>query len=315
MLRLFAVLNARLALRKGRTLLSVLAIALGVALGFAVHLINRAAVNELSAGVRALAGEADLEVRGGRTGFPEALYAQLARLHGVAVASPVLEADAAVAGSHGPVNTIRLIGIDPLRAGLLQPLMFADDPGRRMALLSPDVVFLSAAAFEILTREGGATLQIVSGLETVDLKVAGTLPAHSLRGVAALTDVATAQWRLGRLGELNRIDLRLAPGVDREAMRRQITELLPPGVHVSALDAVEESSANLSRAYRVNMNVLALVALFTGGFLVFSAQALEVTRRRQEHALLRVLGLERAGVLRLVLAGDRKSTRLNSSHQ
>src|SRR5262249_2412594 len=42
--------------------------------------------------------------------------------------------------------------------------------------------------------------------------------------------------------------------------------------------------------------------LFTGGFLVFSAQALEVARRRREHALLRVLGLERAGVARLVLA-------------
>jgi len=127
------------------------------------------------------------------------------------------------------------------------------------------------------------------------------MPASSLRGVAALTDIATAQWRLGRLGELNRIDLRLEPGADRDAMRAKIAALLPPGVHVTTLDAVEESGANLSRAYRVNLNVLALVALFTGGFLVFSAQALEVARRRKEHALLRVLGLARRGIARLVL--------------
>src|SRR5688572_16991826 len=44
-----------------------------------------------------------------------------------------------------------------------------------------------------------------------------------------------------------------------------------------------------------------MVALFTGGFLVFSAQALEVARRRGEHALLRVLGLRRGGLARLVL--------------
>src|SRR5947207_12445751 len=44
-----------------------------------------------------------------------------------------------------------------------------------------------------------------------------------------------------------------------------------------------------------------MVALFTGGFLVFSAQALETARRRGEHALLRVLGLQRRGVARLVL--------------
>ena len=52
--RVFAVLNARIFFHKGRILLSVAAIALGVALGFAVHLINRAAVNELAAGVRTL---------------------------------------------------------------------------------------------------------------------------------------------------------------------------------------------------------------------------------------------------------------------
>jgi putative ABC transport system permease protein len=275
----------------GRTLLSVLAIALGVALGYAVHLINRAAVNELAAGVRALSGEADLEVRGGRAGFPEALYAQLARLPGVAVASPVLEAETRIAGGK---QAVRLIGIDPLRAALIQPALFADDPAKRLELLKPDVVLVSPSlGFK-------DRLFIVSGLSEIPLEIAGSI--SSLRGATALTDIATAQWRLGRLGELSRIDLRLEPGADREAMRARIAALLPPGTYVSTLDAVEESGANLSRAYRVNMNVLALVALFTGGFLVFSAQALEVARRRKEHALLRVLGLQRRGVARLVLA-------------
>ena len=267
--------------------LSVVAIALGVALGFAVHLVNRAAVEELTAGVRALSGAADLEVRGGRAGFPEELYATLARVPGVAVASPVLEAEAGLAGTD---RTIRLIGIDPLRAALLQPALFADDPGKRLELLKPDVALVSPGFT--------GNLSIISGSSTVNFRVAGTVP---LRGNAALVDISTAQWRLGRLGELSRVDLRLAPGADREALQKRIQALLPPGVHASTLDAVEESGANLSRAYRVNMNVLALVALFTGGFLVFSAQALEVARRRREHALLRVLGLERRGVARLVL--------------
>jgi len=288
--RIFALLNARFFFQKARILLSVVAIALGVALGYAVHLVNRAAVDELAAGVRSIAGEADLEVRGGRAGFPESLYATLARLPGIAVASPVLEADASVAGSK---QSLRLIGLDPLRAALIQPALFAEDPAKRLELLRPDVVFVSP------TVKNDKTLQIISGAQTVDLDVAGTIA--SLRGNTAITDISTAQWRLGRLGELNRIDLRLEPGADREAMRARIAALLPPGTHVSALDAVEESGAHLSRAYRVNLNVLALVALFTGGFLVFSAQALEVARRRREHALLRVLGLARRGVVRLVL--------------
>jgi putative ABC transport system permease protein len=58
----------------------------------------------------------------------------------------------------------------------------------------------------------------------------------------------------------------------------------------------------LSRAYRVNLTVLALVALFTGAFLAFSVLALSVARRAQQFALLGVLGLTARQRLQLVLA-------------
>jgi putative ABC transport system permease protein len=273
--------------------LSVAGIALGVALGYGVHLVNRAAVSDVAAAVRSLAGEADLEVRGGRAGFSEALYPRIAQLPGVAVASPALELDAGIAGTE---RTLRVTGIDILRAALLQPQLILED---RYELLAPDRAVLSPAAAEALGLGKGDTLSLVSGSEVVRLKVVGTLA--SLRGVTALTDVATAQWRFGRLGELNRIDVRLAPGADRERAAAAIRELLPPGAHVAALEALEEASAYPSRSYRVNLNVLAMVALFTGGFLVFSAQALEMARRRPEHALLRVLGLQRKQIGALVL--------------
>ena len=231
MLRLLLVLRPRRA--RGRTLLSAAGIALGVALGFGVHLVNRAAVEDLAAAVRSVAGEADLEVRGGRGGFPESLYARLASLPGVALASPLLELEAGIAGADR--GTIRVVGADVLRAAVLQPALFADDPARRIELLEPDKVFLSAAAAESLRLARGDRLALVVGQRTGELEGAGVLAASSLRGVAALTDVATAQWRLGRLGELNRIELRLAPGADRDALMRSIAALLPPGAQVAAV--------------------------------------------------------------------------------
>jgi putative ABC transport system permease protein len=280
----------------------VLGVALGVALGYGVHLVNLAAVDDLAAGVRAIAGDADLEVRGGRGGFPESVYAALAKVPGVALSSPVLELDAALAANEdGSAGTLRLIGLDPLRASLLQPQLFAGQPQLMAGLLQPDTVLLSADAARALRMGKGARLQVLSGLTPVELEVIGTLPPTGLHGIAALADLSTAQWRLGRLGELNRIGIRLVPGAQRAAVQKEIAALLPAGVHVSTVETVQESGAALSRAYRVNLNVLALVALFTGGFLVFSAQALEVARRRREHALLRVLGLERGGLARLVL--------------
>jgi putative ABC transport system permease protein len=276
MLGLLAVLGRRRP--RGRAALSVIGIALGVALGYGVYLVNRAAVEDLAASVRALAGEADLQVRGGRAGFPESLYPRIARLPGVAWVNPGLELDAGIAGSE---RTIRVVGLDVLRLG--QP-----------ALLAPDRVRLSPLAYETAREK----LRLVVGGQTVELQVEGV---SELTGFSALTDIATAQWRLGRLGELNRLDIRVESGAERDAVRKAIEPMLPPGVHVAAVQTLEQASGYPSRAYRVNLNVLAMVALFTGGFLVFSAQALEMARRRAEHALLRVLGLPAPRLARLIL--------------
>src|SRR5260221_75198 len=166
-----SLLLAPLAQHKGRLALSVLAIALGVALGYAVQLINQAAINEFAAAVQTLSGEADLAVRGPPAGFEESLYTRIARLPEVA---------------------------------------------ERLA----------------------------------------------------------------------------------ERLRRE----MPAGTLLERPDADIERSGALSRAYRVNLNVLALVALFTGGLLVFSAQALAVVRRRAQLALLRVLGLTRRELVAMLLA-------------
>ena len=270
-------LNRRRA--RGRAILSVLGIALGVALGYGVSLVNRAAVDDLAAAVRTLSGEADLQVRGGREGFAESLYPLVARLPGVASASAGLELDAGLAGAE---RTIRIVGIDAVRMG-------------RIELLRPDRAIVSPAAAALVKDR----LAIVVGEHTVTLEVAEV--DASLKGVVALVDVSTAQWRLDRLGRLNRIDVFLRAGAPAEKVLGEIQAIVPPGVQVSPLETAEQASAYPSRAYRVNLNVLAMVALFTGGFLVFSAQALEVARRRGEHALLRVLGLTRRGLARLVL--------------
>src|ERR1051325_7599345 len=72
-----------------RVILAALAIAVGVALGFAVHLINASALNEFARAVRTVNGDADLQVHSVTPqGFDEALYPKLARLDGIAGASP-----------------------------------------------------------------------------------------------------------------------------------------------------------------------------------------------------------------------------------
>ena len=293
-----SLLLAPLSQHKGRFALSVLAIALGVALGYAVQLINHAAISEFAAAVQTLSGEADLAVRGPRAGFDESLFPRLARLPEVAVASPVLEVDAKLVGRREALKTF---GLDIFRAARIQSFLADAGTSDRLDFLRPDRIFLSAAASESLGLKKGDALSVQVGLRVLSLQVAGVL-GEARRQRFAVIDIGAAQATFLRSGFLNRIDLRLRPGADAERLAGRLRAEMPAGILVERPDADLERSGALSRAYRVNLNVLALVALFTGGLLVFSAQALAVVRRRAQLALLRVLGMTRRELVAMLLA-------------
>lgn len=294
-----ALVGGPLLAAPGRMLLAMLAIASGVAIGFSVRLINDSANAEFRRAALQLAGEADLVVRGPRQGFDEQLYPRIARLPGVAVASPVLELQASRADGG---DSLRIIGIDALRAARLQPLLHAGDTTPAADLFDADAIRLSAAAARAYGVRTGDRLAFLSRDRSVALRVAGVLPEGAYRQALGIMDIAAAQWRFDRLGRLNRIDIRLAPDADAASVQAALRGMLPQGTLVLTPDADHERSAGLTRAYRVNLDMLALIALFTGAFVVYSTQVLAILRRRSQIALLRALGVSRRALLGLLLA-------------
>ncbi|PKB20718.1 FtsX-like permease family protein [Janthinobacterium sp. 64] len=290
-----------------RAFVAILAIAIGVSLGFAIHLINAAAFNEFSTAVKSLSGQADVQVAGREALFDESIYPWLAQRDGVAVASPVLELQASVAGKQdgGPLH---ILALDVFRAGFISPdLIGAPAEGQPFDTLADDAIFLSPAALRWLGVAQGDTIALQSGTGQVPLRVAGSLQRARAGQRIAVMDIGAAQWRFNKLGKLSRIDLKLRQGVNRDAFQADLARALEAQYlgrfQVGQPNDENQNSRNnnLSRAYRVNLTVLALVALFTGAFLVFSTQALSVIRRRGQFALLRVLGMERGQLLRQVL--------------
>src|SRR5450432_3955225 len=261
-----ATLGGALQGNRGRLVLSILAIALGVALGCAVQLVNQAAIGEFAGGIATLSGSADLEVRGPRSGFDELIFVALAQDPDIAVASPVVEVEARIKGRD---DALTLFGVDAFRAGAVTPALLpnAADP---LDVLRPDTVFLSTAAAAWLPAQIGDTVTIQAGLRDVTFIVAGLVSSPSSQRYAVM-DIAAVQEQFERVGRVTRIDLRVHPGVDTAALRIRLQSGLPPGTTIAAPQERVDSTARMTRAYRVNLNVLALVALFTGGLLVFSA--------------------------------------------
>ncbi|HEY2818906.1 MAG TPA: FtsX-like permease family protein, partial [Casimicrobiaceae bacterium] len=291
-----AALGGAFARERGRLALAALAIALGVALGFAVDLVNRTAVAEFTSGMATLSGNADLEVRGPRAGFDESVYPMLARVGNVAVASPIVEVQVRVPNFDEPLT---LFGVDAFRAARVTPALVGAAKDS-IDLLDPRVVFMSAAALARYGAHVGGTLTLRTGAADSVLRVAGVAGDNG-RERYAIMDIGALQDLFARAGMLTRIDLRLVPGSDPAIAMREIGARLPAGVVVATPTAAIDAASRASRAYRVNMDVLALVALLTGALLVFSTQVLAVARRRSQFALLRTLGLTRRGLVLLVI--------------
>jgi putative ABC transport system permease protein len=283
-----------------RNAAAVLAVMLGVALAFSVHLINASALDEFSTAVRSVNGQPDLELRGVQGSFDETLFARVARHTQVAVASPVLEVSTYALTTSGERVQLRVLGVDALVVAAAAPaLMPLPAKGAdRLALFAPNTVFLNAAARQRLDSD---TLQLQSGLQLKTVVVAGSVSTGG--APLAVMDIGAAQDLFAKVGQLTRIDVRLQPGTDRAAFLKGMLGAAdwPAGLTATEPGDAQSQINNLSRAYRVNLTVLALIALFTGAFLVFSVLSLSVAKRAQQFALLGVLGLSGSHRLRLVL--------------
>ncbi|MGI4878925.1 MAG: FtsX-like permease family protein, partial [Janthinobacterium lividum] len=282
-----------------RFVMTAVAIAVGVALGFAVHLVNGSAVVAFDGAMRTVGGAADLSV--GATspfGFDEALYPRVALAGGVRDASPVVRLDARIGAAR-----LTLLGVDVIRAAAVTPSLVGIRPEGPDAAFDETALFLSHAAMAAAHAVVGRRVQVRANGRTVSLRVAGTLPGIGDAAAVGTIDIAAAQWRFGRLGRIDRLDLALsdpAPS-DHAATEAALRALLPPDAILATAETQNAQGDALSRAYRVNLDMLALVALLTGGFLVYSAQSLSVVRRQRAFALLRTLGMPRGGVVAAVV--------------
>ncbi len=268
---------------------AALAVAMGVALAFSVHLINRSALAEFAIAVRSANGQSDVSLRAGRDGFAETIWAQVAAASGTAAASAVVEFDTYARVGQGERMAVRVLGVDALQVAQVAPELLPQ-PGAGQGLtaaLDPSKVFLNATARAKLGQGSTGTLALLAAGQWREFDLAGTVAAGGTPTV--VMDIAAAQNHFGWLGRVSRVDVKLQAGTTRDAWLRTLS--LPPQVRPAAADEDEQRLSNLSRAYRVNLTVLALVALLVGAFMVYSVMALSVAQRTPTLALLAVLGM------------------------
>lgn len=294
----------------GPLLASIVAIAMGVALGLGISLVNNSALNEFDNAISRINGEAQYRLTGSLQRLDDAMLPLVEQNNDVIAASPVISLQLPVVTKGNDTFNIQLVALDIFRAAQVAPALLprADatvtSGGAASAVFGDDAIFLSDAAQRALQLKVGEPLPVLVNGKVVPLIVSGDVPGVDSDVSLAIMDIAAAQWKLGWLGKLSRIDLRLAEGIDGQAWLTRLQQQSPiaaKGLALERPDAGKRRMSNLSRAYRVNLNVLALVALLTGGFIVFATMNLTVTRLVSTLSLVSVIGAPPVLGLKLVI--------------
>ena len=305
-----------------RTVLSILAVGLGVGVILAIQLANRSSIGSFEASLQTISGRTNLSILGAG-GIDELLLPRLQGILGPAVkVSPVLESTAVVPATG---EVIRVLGIDIVQDKAFRDMpLLQKSPTERdslLMLLDPHALLASEAFAQRNRLQNGSKIALLVNDRQDDYTLQGILalqgPAKAMGGNIAVMDIAAAQLALGRLGKLDRVDLIVPPG-QLAAIESSLPGRLPAGLRVEKPESRLEQADKMLRAFRWNLAALSYISLVVGAFLIYNTIAISVVRRRAEIGTLRSLGATRGRVLSLFTSSrqwmnTRAAIRHNSS--
>jgi putative ABC transport system permease protein len=117
-----------------RNAAAVLAVMLGVALAFSVHLINASALSEFSQAVRSVNGQPDLELRATQGSFDEAVFAQRRQPPAGRGGHPLFWKSAPMPSARRQRKPIRVVGVDALEVARVAPALMPQPTTQMTAL-------------------------------------------------------------------------------------------------------------------------------------------------------------------------------------
>jgi putative ABC transport system permease protein len=277
-----------------QTWLSIVGIALGVAVIVAVDLANQSAREAFLLSAESLTGKATHQIVAGPAGIDENFYRDLRVNRGVRRSAPVVEGLV----EHGD-EILRLIGVDPLAEQPFRQLGAGPAAGvARRLFIEPGTALLSRITARRLGIAANDILPVSVAGRPARLRIVGLLDGDNpavLEGLL-VADISTAQELLGRSGRLDRIDLILTA-----QQVEQLRSTLPAGLRLEVPAARTRVMTEMIAAFQTNLVAMSLLALLVGAFLIYNTMTFSVLRRRHVLATLRVLGVTRQSIFRLVL--------------
>jgi putative ABC transport system permease protein len=273
-----------------RTSLTLLAIALGVAVVLAIDLAGTAAAGSFHSSMETLAGESDLEIVTAG-GLPESLVGTLVAMPYPLRITPRMEDYVVIADTK---KTVPLVGLDLVaKASRHQDLVGFGGGDDWKYLGAKDSIWVGKS----LGRKTGETIALLINDQVAVYTVRGIFPDSEGNASAIVMDISAAQYALKRFGRVDRILVHVPQSLSVEDWTHRLRQALPEGVQLRAAGAGTDENRRMLGAFRWNLRLLSYIALIVGAFLIYNTISVSVVRRRAEIGIVRALGASRTLVL------------------
>lgn len=284
--------------------LSVLGIAMGVALVVSIDIANHSSAKAFDLSIDAVAGKATHQITGTSEGIPDSLYRHIRINAGFRNTAPVIETFARLPGESGRI--FKLIGVDffaerPFR-DYLSDAGNSIDGELRSLMTENNSVALSEQSLNEIGKSIGDTFSVLINGNMKMLKVAGVIKSGDNNKTALenllVTDIASAQELSGKDGTIDLIDLI----IDSDDELGRIREILPPGYEIQKSGARSQTAEQMLDAFNINLQSLSLLALIVGLFLIYNTMTFSVVRRKTTIGTLRSLGVTSGEIYGMILS-------------
>lgn len=300
-----------IAAAKLRSLLTLLGVALGVAMLVGMTTANGAVMSSFEEMVDRASGKADLEVTGDESGVDQALVDELGgHTELLAHVAASIEQTSFLEGTDArPGMRVLVLGVDFLGDKAFLPFKTesgADALADPLAFLNdPQAILVSDTLAKARGLKAGSTLKLRTaqgmGEFHVESVLAETGKTQAFGGQLVILFLDAAQLAFAREGHVDRIDLQLAKGVTIEQALPRLRALVGSRGEVARPDARGATIAGMTASFRLGLQAQALLALLVGMFLIYNAVSVSVAQRRREIGVLRSLGVTRWAVTRVFL--------------
>jgi putative ABC transport system permease protein len=284
-------------------LLSILGVALGVAMVISIDLSNSSAQRAFSLSAEALTGKATHQIQGSGDFLSDQVYRDLRLTAGYRNSAPVIDGYGRVQGLD---RTFQILGVDPIAEGPFRDFS-SQDGGIDLAkfITGQPTAVISDQVLEDLAKNIGDSLQVSVGGRPFDLLIAGAIATANQRSQQALesvllVDINTAQQLFDMDGQLSRIDL-LIPDENEEAILASLLAGLPESTRLVSSGSRTDTLSQMTRAFELNLQALSLLALLVGMFLIYNTMTFSVVQRLPLIGRLRALGVTKSEVLSMIV--------------